>query len=210
MNSVVYIKFYSSNQSQAIKADYWKNIKHILEEKYNQVKGTKKREKCVLYAYDENNKQIDKDTFVTGNITIKRIPQHIDPQKVAPQGVAPQKVAPQWKDQFDGWEAMTEDERINHIINLAGSIPVDNGTFYTIIHRSKGKKPHKKYQCFYCGVCGEHYCPDCPKRKNRKFVPVIKRQLPKGVPMSNFREANENERNVAYISQDGKFYMKKL
>lgn len=66
------------------------------------------------------------------------------------------------------------------------------------------------YYCNNCGTYGDHYVGMCQGQGLSIFIPLHKRMKPSGIPSSNLRPATEEEaRNVAMQTADGKFVMRK-
>ena len=134
------------------------------------------------------------------------------------------------------WEQMTEDERLEHIANVAASqnglseedrkklIEEDNLKqqqkrrsyrklyAHQRCHPSEAKELREKnpppphYICHCCRVQG-HWIADCPKKKDSNFKPLGQFRAPSGIPKTFLKPATEDDRDKAFMTHEGEMFI---
>lgn len=104
------------------------------------------------------------------------------------------------------WARMTEKERLDHVLGMTFEDMVYVGDV-AAAEAAFAQRPAPVYddakQCSACGRQG-HDPWECPKKRDKAFVPLARRQLPHGIPRSKLRPAvTDADLDVAYRTAEG-------
>lgn len=139
---------------------------------------------------------------VGSRISVKRVPVDAKYYKQYCQRVSPT---------HEQWWKMTEDERLTAVLNM---------TFNDMVYVGDAAKADLALQdhepefddTLHCSACGRigHGHWYCPKKREKGFVPLSKRQLPHGIPGSKLRAVtSEADLDSAYKTADGRLVVMK-
>lgn len=103
------------------------------------------------------------------------------------------------------WARFTEEQRLDYVLSM---------TYNDMVHvsdavaaeRVRQDTPVEYDPNLQCGTCGRrgHGPWSCPKRNQKGFIPLARRSLPHGIPVSRLRPVEcEEELDRAYRTHDG-------
>lgn len=139
---------------------------------------------------------------VGSRISVKRVPVDTKYYKQYCQRMPPT---------HEQWWKMNEDERLSAVLNMTFNDMVYVGDAAKADLALQDQEPEfdDTLQCSACGRIGHGHW-HCPKKREKGFVPLSKRQLPHGIPASKLRTvASEADLDSAYKTADGRLVVMK-
>ena len=134
-------------------------------------------------------------------IVVKRQP--VDADTLREHTSAMQRKTPDATQSPSKWVDMTEDERLDAVLNTG--VPMYLGDFMTARDRAKSVEQPAEDLHAICRACGRkgHSERWCKHKVLRGFVPLWRRRAPSGIPKHRLRLALEEEYDTAFLTLDG-------
>lgn len=101
------------------------------------------------------------------------------------------------------WARMTEDERLDAVLNMGPQVYL--GDVVAARERARTAPAPAEDAGATCRACGRrgHSERWCPHKLVRGFVPLWRRRAPSGIPKHRLRKAREEEYDHAFLTLDG-------
>jgi len=112
------------------------------------------------------------------------------------------KYTPKKMYKINEWWKLTEDERLNHILNITFNETIYVGDAVKMLEVEAPEEPDGSY----CSACcrNGHTARWCPSKTKNGFVPINRRRMPHGIPKERLRLATEDEYDNAFLDSNGK------